>query len=302
VGLRYTQETHNESDGSKTVAAYPSGETIVAIPTGPQSVSASDPTYRLSLDHRFTPDVLAYLSFNTGFKSGGFNAGPVGSPPYSPEKVKTYELGVKSDLFDRVRLNVAAFYNDYTEIQIQELLGGSIGVVNGPSAKIYGGEADVSARISEGLTLTSAVTALSPTFGTFLGCHITPAGGGIPAILNGDCSHNQVPLAARASANAGLDYTVRNVLGGDVTLNGHAYYTSKFYWDVGNNYFQGGYTTFGASAFWTDPGSHWTVRLYGSNLGNKLVATWVGINETAGNINEQYLDPRLFGVTFGYKF
>src|SRR3546814_19184383 len=67
-----------------------------------------------------------YVSYNRGYKSGGFNLLDVGalnrptghvSPSYNPEIVDAYEVGLKSDLFDRrLRLNVAAFYYDYKDI------------------------------------------------------------------------------------------------------------------------------------------------------------------------------------------
>jgi len=77
---------------------------------------------RIGFDYRWNPNVMAYVSAAEGFKGGGFN-GRSGSidefNEFTTEKVWTYELGLRSDWFDRrLRLNATAFYSDYTELQI----------------------------------------------------------------------------------------------------------------------------------------------------------------------------------------
>jgi iron complex outermembrane recepter protein len=76
--------------------------------------------WRLVADYRFTPDFLAYASASTGFKGGGVNPRPFVADQrlsFNPETLTTYEVGFKSDLFDRhMRLNGAAFYNQYEDI------------------------------------------------------------------------------------------------------------------------------------------------------------------------------------------
>src|SRR3546814_12467390 len=94
------------------------------------SFSKDKLTWRLALDQKFSAGVMGYVSYNRGYKSGGFNLLDVGalnrptghvSPSYNPEIVDAYEVGLKSDLFDRrLRLNVAAFYYDYKAIQLQQ--------------------------------------------------------------------------------------------------------------------------------------------------------------------------------------
>lgn len=44
-------------------------------------------TWRLSIDHHFTPDLMIYASYNRGFKSGGFNSTAVNDPPFDPEQL-----------------------------------------------------------------------------------------------------------------------------------------------------------------------------------------------------------------------
>jgi len=63
---------------------------------------------------------LLYLEAATGYRAGGFNARPYfpsQATPHIPETILSYELGVKTDLFDdKLRLNFAGFYFDYDDI------------------------------------------------------------------------------------------------------------------------------------------------------------------------------------------
>ena len=81
--------------------------------------------YRLALDYRFNQQVLGYAEVSTGFKGGGVNPYPYYGPdsPYNqvksfgPETVTAYEVGLKTDFWDRrARVNVSAFYNKYNDI------------------------------------------------------------------------------------------------------------------------------------------------------------------------------------------
>jgi iron complex outermembrane recepter protein len=73
---------------------------------------------RFVIEYKLSGNANVYASAAKGFRSGGFNA--VGQPPYGPESVWTYELGTKTAWLDnRLRLDTAVFYSDYTNYQIQ---------------------------------------------------------------------------------------------------------------------------------------------------------------------------------------
>jgi iron complex outermembrane receptor protein len=78
--------------------------------------------YHFSADYRFNPSVLAYASVGTGYKAGGVGPRPFNPAQaigFGPEKLTSYELGLKTDLFDRhVRFNTAIFYNDFKDAQL----------------------------------------------------------------------------------------------------------------------------------------------------------------------------------------
>ena len=81
--------------------------------------------YRVALDYHFTEDFMTYGQVATGYKGGGVNPRPffiVQIETFEPEEMETYEVGFKSTLFDdRMRLNVAVFFNDYSDIVLEQL-------------------------------------------------------------------------------------------------------------------------------------------------------------------------------------
>src|SRR3546814_6823855 len=71
-----------------------------------------------------------------------------------PEQLNAYEGGLKTELFDRKLIfNTAAFYYDFKNIQFQRVDAGVVRTVNGPSAKLYGAEVELTGRVTPNLTL-----------------------------------------------------------------------------------------------------------------------------------------------------
>ncbi|MFA7585418.1 MAG: TonB-dependent receptor, partial [Novosphingobium sp.] len=111
------------------------------------SKSWSKFTPKVGIDYRPTQDLMVYASWSRGFRSGGFNGRGLtlfsASLPYDPETVDSYEVGIKSELFDRMlTVNLAGFYSDYKDIQQTSTVAtpGSAAtqtvVVNAAAAKI----------------------------------------------------------------------------------------------------------------------------------------------------------------------
>ena len=88
--------------------------------------SYSYATYRLAADYKINRDQMLYTSYSTGRHAGGFNSGVVTINgvrtllPFAPETVTAIEIGSKNTFLDRaLTLNVAAFVNDYRDLQAQ---------------------------------------------------------------------------------------------------------------------------------------------------------------------------------------
>ena len=298
LGGRYTSEKRAAYNGS-TQLAIPDGPVFLTIPADDRSKRFNKFTYRVSLDHRFSPEVLGYLSYNRGFKSGGFNVPLPGTDPYRPETLDAYEAGLKMDLFDRtVRFNIAGFYYDYKDVQIQQLNQGTIQIINGAKARDYGVDADLTVQATDTLRLVGGFSWISPKFRSFPQCFVSSPVGGIPSSF-GSCAGNQMPLAAKFTGNVGAAYHV-NVGSGVLDATTNLYYSSGFYPESDNVIKQGAYELLNASLKYTFPNGL-SIGAYGKNLTNSRV---INFSSTVPNGTHlvSWQPGRSYGATLGFTF
>lgn len=113
---------------------------------------------RVQADYQIDPDTLIYAGFSRGVKGPGFNSNSGGTTslqdtPFKAETLLAYEAGTKLKLFNhRVRLNLSAFYYDYKNFQAFAFSGVTSKVSNN-DARMYGGEAELSASPGAGFSL-----------------------------------------------------------------------------------------------------------------------------------------------------
>ena len=108
-GLRYTDESKSylfNHGAFLTIAA-------------PAEAGLSRYDWKAGADYKISDDHLVYGQVSTGFRSPGFQPRPftpIQFLPFDGEELTAYEIGFKGDFFGRtVRLNVAAFYSDYSK-------------------------------------------------------------------------------------------------------------------------------------------------------------------------------------------
>lgn len=122
----------------------------------------------------FTPNAssLLYAKFSQGFRAGGYNlrgTNAIDMDTFEPERVDSYELGIKTDLSERLRVNLALFHNDFEDIQLlqREPATSQVGaprfILNGGEARIDGGELEVTALLGP-LRLATALGVTHPKF------------------------------------------------------------------------------------------------------------------------------------------
>lgn len=131
AGLRYSKEKKeqllarlNPGDGGQSGSLLPFfAELLPAGGFAPlKTFEGNRLDYRISLDYKFTDSFMVYANHSTGFKNGGvsprfFYAAHI--IPFGMEKLKAYELGFKSNLFERkLQVNGAVFLNKYLDQQV----------------------------------------------------------------------------------------------------------------------------------------------------------------------------------------
>lgn len=322
AGVRYTNDEREFE--AVTVAFNGNTGITTTSPTISDSRTFGDPSWRLSLDHRISPSLMVYASYNHGFRSGTFV--PQASPVIvlEPEEVDGYELGLKSDLLnDRLRLNVATYYYDQTNVQVQQIIAGVNNVYNADGAEIYGADADFIVSVTNNLRLFGGVGWTHARYTDFTNAIISipyplPAGFVIPpgqsclgtfgdpftqvggnCLLRGDASGNQLQNTPEMTASFGGSLDLPTGVG-TFTLAANYYYNDGFVATADERVVQDSYSTVDASVTWRDRNERMYVRLWGSNLAEEfyrtqLSATNSGDNGTPGA-------PRTYGLTVGVDF
>ena len=190
-GIRYTEEDRS----LELITESRPGGAFISVP--PEEVSFDGTSWLASLDYAITDDAIAYASISRGFRSGGIDDERLNlldvEPPVDadgniidvtieditidPEFVLNYEVGLKGDFFDNtLRWNTAAFYSDYTDIQVQTfdpvLLdpnGQAVQTLaNGAEAEVYGFETELTYVPNDKLSLGGTVGYTKADFQEFV--------------------------------------------------------------------------------------------------------------------------------------
>ena len=184
-GIRYTMDRTIGQGGRSTVTfavpnvpvgrcTHPAKATVVTLnpldcQVGRFVQKSEEPTWLIGLDFKPVTDVLLYAKWARGYRQGGVNPSNIRIETWEPEKVDTYEVGTKTSWRGAMPgfFNVAAFYNDFRNQQLQatavgctlSLCGFNSGlpgariIVNAGKSRIYGVEVDASISPFEGFKL-----------------------------------------------------------------------------------------------------------------------------------------------------
>ena len=300
LGARYTVEEKHFSESQYGV--YPgTAPTLFEAATNARQ-GFKKPTWRVSVDHKLTPDILLYASYNRGFKSGGFNDQILPVRTYAPETLDAYEVGAKSAFLDnRLQLDLSGFYYDYKNIQTVSYPAGVEVIYNGAEAEIYGIDIDFKAVPFKNFTLSGGLEIMHDAFTAFPAAQLsTPAPGGGTILGTFDATGRRLPLAPDWTFDISPVYVVPLGEMGDLTFAGTISYNDGFYFEPDNRLHQGPYTLVNMSATWDAPDDLYSVRLWAKNLSDAAYTTAM-YSQSNGDY-AIYAPPRTFGATLSRKF
>lgn len=298
AGARY-------SDESKSIVVEAPG----FFAPEPSRLQADRVTGKIGLAWKPDTDTLVYASVSTGFKAGGFNATFVTNPdtvrPVGDETITAYELGTKVDLLGRrVRLNLAAFYYDYRDVQavsldpsLQPVPGSRLQTLG--DARIYGLDGELTFQPSSALSATVGFGLLDTQIrsdrfgGTIYGNGLVPF------------DRNDLPLAPNLSLNSVVRYYIPLRAGSRLMLQADANYRSSVSFTATgsrqpiNAYH--GYALAGLRAGWFSADESLSVEAFVDNLFDEkyLVFRSITSGDTATGA---WGRPRTFGIRVGTRF
>jgi iron complex outermembrane receptor protein len=279
---------------------------------------------KIGVEWQATENAFLYGTITKGFKSGGFNftARNAFGAAFLPEKITAYEVGAKTDWFDRrLRVNLALFLNNWNNLQVNQSI--AIEGLNTPvqvssnaaTAKLTGFEWDIIAKPLDGLTLTSSLTFM-PTaeyssyttgqaVGTIKNLLIQAKDPRENAAKNTyDASGNRLINVPKTSFifTAQKDFEVSN--GGVVYIRGEYQYTSETEFDISNHPLvrRPAYELVNGSFGYNPAGGHWQFAVWGRNLGDTQYATTMGAGNPPNGPTINVGAPRTFGVRLNYAY
>ena len=162
AGIRYTEDDR-EADAVYIFDPDPQSRSFTSDPDN----DFDNTSYTLVANYALTDNINTYAKLATGYKSGGYNIRASNEESYTQgfdeEEITTWELGIKSELWDRrLRLNAAAYFSQYDDIQLNlaDLSTPAdvrdTNVFNAGEGEISGAELDMTVLLTEGLTATLA--------------------------------------------------------------------------------------------------------------------------------------------------
>jgi iron complex outermembrane receptor protein len=316
AGVRYTDED-KEFEGRQRdlnmlpvktgfpLELFPDPNDLTRLyPLGVNKRNFTDTSLRLGAQYRFTDEILSYVSYSEGFKSGGFttrllvpevaivNGMPVPgpAPDFDPETAETVEVGLKSQLFDRrLQLNLAVFDTRYDDIQVTVQRGISPTFENAGDGKITGAELEVQSVLGSNLQLSGSVGYIDARYSRLQAGSLVELS---------DMFVNTPEWAT----NLSVDYAV-GLGAGNLKLHGDWSNRSKVANDAVNNplFVQSAINLYNASVAFVPTQGSWEILLGGRNLSDERYIVSGFQNDGIGVSTAVFSRPREWYLTVRVK-
>jgi len=295
-----------------------------------QEQKSKAPTWTIGLDYKPIEDIMLYAKWSRGYRQGATQPfGPDGLGPFKQEKVDTYEIGAKTSFRGAVSgtFNISAFYNDFTNQQINAGytnvlstappgLAPNAGIVNVGKSRIYGLEIEAAITPFKGFTIQAGYAYLNSKIQELA---LPPAVANFGAPSNLANAGDPLPFTPKHKLSLNANYTLpldesigKVTLGTTFSYNGKMFYQrgssssaalllsifnlneatsipSYGLWDINLTWEKIARSNFDASFFIT-------------NITNKHYFVARNLQVTSGFISRYLGEPRIMGARLRYSF
>ena len=265
-------------------------------------------TWRIGGEYFINDAAMAYASYSTGFRSGGFNrisdnpATAINESVFDPETIGAYEVGLKMDgLFNnRLRLNLAAFLQEITDQQVQTVVTvagtGQAGFFNAGKTEIYGIEADFLANPTDPWYIAGTFAWINAEYKQFLSRGFA----GDRGLVN--LAGNKVPRVPtlKATLSTGYEIPVRDMgrlIPSVSVLASGEYFNTKFNTRIDK---QPAYVKTDLRLRFEAADDRWFAEAFVENVTDEKVNSY-GIFGGSNAYFANFDPPRTFGIRFGYR-
>jgi iron complex outermembrane recepter protein len=279
---------------------------VNGLVTAPSIIGDANHTWsalapKAALSVQWTPELLNYVTYSRGFRAGGFDNRAtnitLAERGFSPEYVDNYEAGLKSDWLDHhLRANAAAFYDNYTDLQVSytdpAYPGNSIRG-NAGKAVSEGAEVETEARLPFGLSLQASGGYLYANYKTYDNCN----GIGV------DCGGHPLINAPRWNFSGGGTLDIPVPVPGYVRLAGDVEWASEAF-STALSRAQDEYpaqTFVNGTLSWTSESDRIVATLSSRNLLNSQKPVSTSFTPSTGVLFYNFADPRTVLFTLKYQ-
>jgi len=302
LGGRYTWEKKRFTQGAQRI--YSQQPLLAGTPQYTLQKSWDAFTPRASLSYKFQPNMLGYVSWSRGFRSGGFNARPtsleeVGS--YDPEYLTAWEAGLKTSFGRIATINLAVFRNNYRD---QQILTNSISPTSGlivtrsenaGKSRIQGIELDADIRVSPRFSLVGSFGYLDAKYLEF-----NSIIAGVPT----DVSFRKPKQAPDLTSSVSAVYRLPVNVADTATFRVDASYRSSVFLDAENTAILEApdNVLLNASVEYELRDSGFSVRGAVDNItGRQILSAGVDLRPAFGFVEGYYSQPRRYSLTLSYR-
>lgn len=298
-GLRYTHDTGEQTDFKSDALGVDGSLIANLIPLSALKYSQDNLSGKIGLDFKLADGNLIYANVSRGYRAPSFNAQAFFDPSElsvaKAEEVTAYELGAKTQFLDRrITLNLAGFYYDYRNQQFINIDPNTAAqtLLNIPKSRIYGGEAELTIRASDKLTIHSGMGILA-----------TKIQQGI--VSGNNVSGNRLSNAPSLTFNTTVDLTLVDGDMGKLSIHPDISYQTSQFFEVLNipRLRQTSYAIVGGHIDWESANGRFNASIWGKNLSDKFYFTSrVDLLAGFGFDYNHIGNPRTYGITVGAKF
>ena len=262
---------------------------------------------RAVIDYMYSDEQMVYASISSGYKAGGFRLGSLQeNPSFDPEEVISYEIGYKGTYADVLRVNAAAYFYDYQDMQVLVDSLNDVNlpvpeIVNADKAEVKGFEVEATWLATDALTLMANYSYIDGEYTNFC-CSVDTIGD--PDGGEQDLSGNPLTQAPRNKIFTNASYSWNTASMGEFVLSGSYSWVDSRQYDVFNtNATQAdSYFRVDASLSWFSPSQDIRVIMAGKNLTEE--ETWVSLTRLNqfGAISGYANEPMTYSLEVQYTF
>ncbi len=288
-------------------------------------------TPSVTLEWDVSDSSMLYMSYSEGFKSGGFSAADDGEPAgltvgqisygtvfteanddfeFEDETVDAIEIGGKHELLDgSLRINWAAFYTEYDNLQTSIFKGVGFGVKNAGSAEVQGVEVEALWQATDNLRMGLNLAILDATYGSFkdapcdaIQLDFDPACGTPGADTSNDLTGEKTLYASDYSGSLMFDYN-RPVGNNEFFVSGELNFRDKYNSNGDNDPYDQIKGWEKVNLRFGLRGEHWEVMAYGRNIFDEAVLAQSFDTPVLAGSHTQFLEEgRVLGARIRYSF